>query len=352
MKSCCLVTGGAGFIGCASAPLLLERYKHVVALDILHPQVHRQRHRPVRLPPDVDLVVADVTEESSWERFLDNYTPSVILHLAAETGTAQSLQEASRHAKVNVVGLTSLLDALSKRGQKPEQIVLTSSRAVYGEGAWQSQESSKTFYPGQRDSTMLTQGKWDFEAAMALPSEAGVTQPNPISVYGVTKLTQEQILRCWGKALDVPVSILRLQNVYGPGQSLTNSYTGIVSLFAQIARKGNPIPLYEDGQMRRDFVFIDDVARAIVQALEVPPRSERTVDIGSGESTTLSALASLIAKVYRAPDPYVTGEYRKGDVRHASCSGDKAKIELKYQPRFKLEEGIRNLCSWIDEVLN
>lgn len=350
MSSCCLVTGGAGFIGCAAAPSLLKAFGRVVVVDNLHPQIHPSGRRPAALDAHVELVVADVCDPLSWDRVLNACQPSAVLHLAAETGTGQSLTEASRHASVNVVGLTRLLDALSARGIRLEQAVLTSSRAVYGEGAWQ-RATGEVFYPGQRDLRTLEAGQWDFEGAAALPFVAGRTEPHPTSVYGATKLAQEHILGAWGQAFGIPVSLLRLQNVYGPGQSLTNPYTGIVPLFARVARKGESIPVYEDGQMLRDFVSVRDVTRAISLAFEKPPQKMRILDIGSGDSTSILNLANHIARLYDAPTPHVSGAFRNGDVRHASCRIEAARNELGYEPSVALAEGLQELCRSIDLAL-
>ena len=192
------------------------------------------------------------------------------MHLAAETGTAQSLSESTRHGMVNVVGTTQLLDSLTRAGHVPGHFVLTSSRAVYGEGVWRNADGS-TFQPGLRTHAQLEAGKWDHgDGAAHVPNTVAGTHPNPINVYGATKLAQEQILSAWTGSHDTRLSVLRLQNVYGPRQSLSNPYTGIVSLFSRLAREGESIPLYEDGDITRDFVYIDDVVSALVAAIAAP----------------------------------------------------------------------------------
>ena len=154
-----------------------------------------------------------------------------------------------------------------------------------------------------------------------MPNSVAGTHPNPINVYGATKLAQEQILAAWTGSHDTRLSVLRLQNVYGPRQSLSNPYTGIVSLFSRLAREGQSIPLYEDGDITRDFVYIDDVVSALVAAIAHQPADHmRTVDIGSGVRTTIGDLAREVARYHSAPEPHVTGQYRDGDVRHASCT--------------------------------
>jgi dTDP-L-rhamnose 4-epimerase len=343
-----LVTGGAGFIGCALSQALAPRAARWVVIDSLHPQVHGDRGRPADLEPSAELVVGDVTDAAAWDALLATVRPDIVVHLAAETGTAQSLDEASRHALVNVVGTTQMLDGFGRAGFLPRHILLSSSRAVYGEGAWRS-GAGEVENPGQRSHDQLAAAQWDFPGADPLPSSAAVTVPTPTSVYGATKLAQENILRSWGGSRGVPVSVLRLQNVYGPGQSLINSYTGIVSLFSQLARDGQSIPLYEDGRITRDFVFIDDVVTSFVAAIEAGPDATRpTVDVGSGSATTIQQLAEAIAAYHNAPAPHVVGKFRDGDVRFAACSVDRASEVLGWCPAWTLEAGLASLQQWIE----
>ncbi|MCP3043459.1 NAD-dependent epimerase/dehydratase family protein [Xanthomonas euvesicatoria] len=348
MKKVCLVTGGAGFIGCAISNKLADYYDEVVVVDNLHPQIHPQQVRPSQLDPRVQLHIEDVTDPEAWERVLSICNPQTVIHLAAETGTGQSLTEASRHASVNVLGTTRMLDAFSRFGMKPARFVLSSSRAVYGEGAWIA-EDGKRYYPGQRSEAMLAQSQWDFPGLKALPFESSTTTPNPTSVYGATKLAQEHILSAWCLSYNSSLNILRLQNVYGPGQSLSNPYTGIVSLFSQLAKSGKSIPLYEDGAMLRDFVFIDDVASAIIEAA-TSNKTGVLADIGCGESLSIANIAEIAASIYNSPSPHVTGQYRNGDVRHAACSLRSASEQLNWSPKVDVNTGMRRLCHWIDSI--
>ncbi|PRI13409.1 NAD-dependent epimerase/dehydratase family protein [Mycobacterium shigaense] len=346
-----LVTGGAGFIGSALARRLVTAGYDVAVLDVLHPQVHTG-HQAIDLPPSVRLFTGDVTHAPDCDAVLRLFRPSQIVHLAAETGTAQSLSEATRHGSVNVVGTTQLLDALSRCAHVPDQLVLASSRAVYGEGAWQS--GSQTFYPQPRSHAQLLAGVWDpagptGESAVPLPSCAGRTEPRPTNIYAATKLAQEHLLAAWAAAHDTELSVLRLQNVYGPGQSLTNSYTGIVTLFARLAREQRPLEIYEDGQIVRDFVYIDDVVEALFAAIDRPATQPRLLDVGSGIPTTIHELAHRIASLCDAPEPIVVGKFRDGDVRAAKCDIEPATAELEWHPAWTLEHGLRALLDWIAE---
>ncbi|MBB2957375.1 NAD-dependent epimerase/dehydratase family protein [Pseudoclavibacter helvolus] len=345
--STCLITGGAGFIGTALSTRLPEHFDRVVASDNLHPQIHPSAERPAALDERVEFVQGDVTVPADWDRLLADVKPDVVIHLAAETGTGQSLLEASRHARVNVVGTTEMLDAFVRADALPKKIVLTSSRAVYGEGAWADDEGAVS-YPGQRSAAMLERGEWDFPGLSALPFLSSRVEPRPTSVYGATKLAQEHILSSWCLSLGVTPVLFRLQNVYGPGQSLINPYTGIVSFFAQQAKAGKTIPVYEDGEIVRDFVFIDDVADALVSGVLTSGENKHAYDIGSGEGTSVLALAQLIANFYGAPAPVINGKFRNGDVRHASCDIAEAEEALSWQPKVMVDAGVRQLCTWID----
>jgi dTDP-L-rhamnose 4-epimerase len=341
-----LVTGGAGFIGCALARHLATQVRRWVVLDSLHPQVHSNGQRPDDLVGAAELLVGDVTDSTVWDELLASVTPDIVIHLAAETGTAQSLSEATRHASVNVVGTTEMVDAFSRHGIAPEHILLSSSRAVYGEGAWERSDGER-FYPGMRTHAQLERGQWDFEGATPVPSTAETTQEKPTSVYGATKLAQEGILAAWAGARDTRLTVLRLQNVYGPGQSLINSYTGIVSLFSQWAEEGKSIPVYEDGLITRDFVYIDDVASAFVAAIASEESAVGPCDVGSGVGTTILRIAEVIAAYHKAPAPHVNGAYRDGDVRYAGCLVDGTKRQLQWEPQWSLERGVASLQEWI-----
>jgi len=346
-----LITGGAGFIGSALTRRLTTAGYDVTVMDVLHPQVHGER-AAIELPSSVRLLTCDVTHAPDWDAVLRVIRPAQIVHLAAETGTGQSLSEATRHGSVNVVGTTQLLDALNRAGHVPAQFVLASSRAVYGEGAWQ--DGTQVFYPPPRSHAQLEASVWDPEGPGAdrpipLPSRAGETETRPTNIYAATKLAQEHIVAAWAAAHDTNLSMLRLQNVYGPGQSLANSYTGIVALFSQLALQQRPLEVYEDGQIVRDFVFIDDVVHALFAAIERPAADSRCLDIGSGVPTTIHELARTLAGTCGAPEPIVVGKFRDGDVRAARCDIEPAKGELDWQPAWTLDKGLRALLDWIGE---
>ena len=347
-----LITGGAGFIGCELSSRLVDQGDRVTVMDVLHPQVHHRRGLPERLRAEVTLLPVDVTSASSWDATLRIVQPDCVVHLAAETGTGQSLTEASRHGSTNVVGTTRMTDALGATGIVPGHVLVASSRAVYGEGQWTGGADAHS--PGGRSHADLEAARWNpvdpngSGPLSPLASVAERTPAMPTSIYGATKLAQEHILGAWCAAKGAALSVLRLQNVYGPGQSLGNPYTGIVTLFARQARSREEIDVYEDGEIVRDFVFIDDVVDAMMAALDHPPRTRRTVDIGSGRPTTVMELAEMLAKRLDAPAPRISGRFRDGDVRAAFADIAPAGLELGWTPSWTIEDGMEELLAWME----
>ena len=360
MRADYLVTGGAGFIGCALATELIGRpgedgEVRIAAVDSLHPQVHPSRSRPDALPAPVALHVMDVCDAEAWNRVLENQRPANVVHLAAETGTGQSLDLPTRHTHVNVTGSAQMLEAFDRAGYRPEHILLASSRAVYGEGRWVDPQSGDVFTPGHRPIEQLERGEFNVfapsgAAARPLPHNQAEMFGNPVSVYGATKLAQEQIIKLWCLARDVPLTILRFQNVYGAGQSPHNPYTGIVGLFHRMAAAGRPIEVYEDGMIGRDFIYIDDIARCIAAALDRCPKTLRVLDVGSGDATTILEIARAIAGLYGAPSPAISGAYRYGDIRWAVAAMAPVKSELGFEARVSLEEGNQLLSAWLHDL--
>lgn len=352
MRDCILITGGCGFIGCAVISSIITRDLPIVVIDNLHQQVHPTREPNEDFPDGAILFKRDICDAETWDEVLASYRPVQVLHLAAETGTAQSLTESTRHAMVNVVGTTRMLDAFSARRVRPERIVLTSSRAVYGEGKWRDMASDTSFHALTRTHEQLMRAEWDPVNQVgdgpvdAVPHKASDSAPSPTSVYGATKLTQENVLNAWCAAHDTSNVILRLQNVYGEGQSPHNSYTGIINIFHKIARQGGSIPIYEDGDIVRDFVHIDDVANVILAALDGRADGLGIIDVGTGKRTTIQEAAVAVAEYHSAPKPHICGKFRDGDVR--SAMADITVLEkMGVVPSVALAEGLARVGGWL-----
>jgi dTDP-L-rhamnose 4-epimerase len=340
------VTGGAGFIGTALCKRLVAEGYVVSVLDSFEERVHPSGSPRVAPVDGVELRVGDVRDPADWDRVLSDARPEMIVHLAAETATGLSLLEVSRQTAANAGGVAEMLDAFSRNAMKPAHILLASSRAVYGEGAWRCGE--RVFYPGPRTAQDLRAGRWNAsyegQAAEPLPHDARLTQARPTNVYAATKLAQEHLAGAWCAAMDVPLTVLRFQNVYGPGQSLTNPYTGVALLFAAVAGRGGTIEVYEDGHIIRDFVHVEDVVEAMVLSL-ARPTVHRLLDIGSGEPITLLQLAADLARRTSAPPPIVSGAFREGDVR-AACACIEDAQDFGWQPTHSLSSDLDELLEY------
>jgi dTDP-L-rhamnose 4-epimerase len=340
------ITGGAGFIGTRLARALMAAGDDVLAYDNLNSQVHGQRPD---LDPSVRLVRGDVRDRAELRKAVHEFVPTIVVHLAAETGTGQSADEPSRYADVNVVGAAQLIEAMRTASQPAHRLVLASTRAVYGEGAYVD-GTGRLLVPPPRRAADMAAGQFglvDEHGALLTPTATPESiGPAPASVYGSTKLMQEYLLQQvqapWTNA------ILRLQNVYGPGQSLRNPYTGVLSIFCQQAMNGQVLNIYEDGEIHRDFVFVDDVVEAFVAACKTGGASGRVINIGTGERISIKEAAAKILAALDLPPARlkITGAFRVGDVRHAVADVALARGLLGWQPKVSFEKGIASLVTW------
>jgi dTDP-L-rhamnose 4-epimerase len=341
-----LITGGAGFIGSRLAKALMASGAAVLAYDNLNAQVHGET--PV-LDQEIPLVRGDVRDRTALEATVAEYQPTVVVHLAAETGTGQSGDEPSRYAEVNVVGTARLIEAMRRAKTAPRRVVLAATRAVYGEGAYAG-PGGNIIVPMPRRASDMAAGRFglfDAEGNLLTPMPTQESlPPAPASVYGSTKLMQEYLLQqtegSWNLA------ILRLQNVYGPGQSLRNPYTGVLSIFCQQALSGKILNIYEDGEIHRDFVFVDDVVAAFVAAIRTETAAGHTINIGTGQRTSIrDAAVAILSALGLARDRLrVTGDFRVGDVRHAVADITCAKQVLDWHSTVPFDKGISALASW------
>src|SRR3569833_2097837 len=311
-----LITGGAGFSGSRLAPALLATHSSskIWVIDNLHPQVHGEAAAPPKFSGNVQFIFGDVADAAVLGAAVRRARPEVIYHLAAETGTGQSYDEPVRYCAVNVIGTANLIEAI--RGvNEVRRVVLATSRAVYGEGGYRD-ANGREFVGTPRRAKAMREGDFSVPLpsdaclpAKAMPTHAGLA-PAPASIYASTKLMQEYLLTQAGQAARWRATLLRFQNVYGPGQSLRNPYTGVLSIFARQLLAGNDLVIYEDGRIARDFVYVDDAVEALVCAgsRDVPHGS--IFDIGSGRAVTILEAARLLMKsLGRREDAYrITGD--------------------------------------------
>ncbi len=351
-----LITGGAGFLGCHLVRSL-EPDHDVVVLDSLSPQVHGPyANRPADLSADVRLVVGDVRDPAVVGPLVDG--SDVVVHLAASTGVGQSMFEIRDYFDVNVTGTAVVLEACQRARQRPGRLVLASSRAIYGEGSYNC-ETCGPVVPSPRTAEALAAGRWEpICPHCSQPCHATATheesRPAPASIYAISKLAQEQAVMTIGRVADIQAVALRLFNVYGPGQSPRNPYTGVINAFIARALNGAACDVYEDGRATRDFVHVSDVTGALSMAVS-GRLDPGVINVGTGRATTLMEAASDIAEALGSPPPVVSAAYRVGDVRHiradtavATGFGVVATVDIR--------EGLRDLVaqvegqSWADET--
>lgn len=352
------ITGGAGFIGSRLASLLAGQHQ-VTVYDNLHPQAHDGNPANLALVtrPDIRLVRADIRDASVLSAAIRDANPQIVYHLAAETGTGQSFDLPARYNAVNVMGTANLIESIRSAGPSVRRVILAGSRSVYGEGACLDAGGRPTAAVPRRDQDMA---RGDFAPKDRLGRSLIPTRTNadcvvaPTSVYASTKLMQEYLLQQGFWSTGVAVGILRLQNVFGPGQSLNNPYTGVLSIFCRQIQEGRTLDIYEDGQITRDFVLVDDVVRAFARMAEVDELPPEVLDIGAGEGATILQVARrLLAMFDRSPENLrVTGAFRPGDIRHAVADISRARNGLGWEPRHNLEGGLRQLVDWSRQAVH
>jgi dTDP-L-rhamnose 4-epimerase len=341
-----LVTGGSGFIGRHLARALLERGDRVRVLDSLIEQVHPTRSRPVELDPEVELVVADIRNQAGVRTALENVDS--VVHLAAEVGVGQSMYAVDRYTSVNDYGTAVLFQELI--AQPVRRVVVASSMSIYGEGLYRTADG--TVVEDVVRSDRAAGGGWDPVDSEGRPLVPVPTpeskRPALRSVYAIGKYVQERMTLTLTRQYGMEGAALRLWNIYGPGQALSNPYTGVLAIFASRIANGKRPMVFEDGQQRRDFVHVRDVARAFLLALDRPEADGGVFNIGSGEDRTIEEVALLQAASMGRPDlePEITNQARAGDIRHNIPDLTRAR-ELGYQPREGFSEGLAELAEWV-----
>lgn len=352
-----LVTGGAGFIGSNVALKLIAKGYSVVVLDSLSEQIHGlnpDQTSPLymSIKDKVDFVKGDVCKRDDWLKALDGV--DYVIHLAAETGTGQSMYEIEKYVGTNIGGTALLLDILANTKHHVKRVVVAESRAIYGEGKYVC-PSCGVVYPLERKDEDMSKG--DFECRCPKcggPVKlVGTTEDSnilPSSVYGITKQVQGQLVHLVCKSIGVESVSFRYQNVYGPGQSLSNPYTGILSIFSTRIKNGNGLNIFEDGKETRDFVFIDDVADATILGMEVPAANGHVFNVGTGVATDVLTVAHTLCDKYGIQVPItVSGNYRLGDIRHNFADITLAKQILGFNPKWNFSDGIEQFVKWVNQ---
>ena len=357
MKNRILITGGAGFIGSHIALRLIEKGYNVTVIDNLLEQIHGTD--PVHTSPlycsikdKVRFIKGDVCDKTLLEQALED--ADYVIHLAAETGTGQSMYEIKRYIDVNIGGTALLLDILTNTKHHVKRVVVAESRAIYGEGKYHCEKCGDVYPTERKDEDMA---KGDFEChcpkcggMVTLVATTEDSAIHPSSVYGIGKQVQGQLVHLICKNIGVESVSYRYQNVYGPGQSLTNPYTGILSIFSTRIKNNKEINIFEDGLESRDFVYIDDVVDATIAGMEVAEANGHVFNIGTGIATDVLTVAKTLCKHYGKEVPLnVSGNYRLGDIRHNYADITLAKTILGFEPKWSFDQGIKQFTEWVNQ---
>jgi len=349
-----LITGGAGFIGSKLALSLINKGYSVTVLDCLSEQIHGKNPEAnsalfKSISGKVNFIKGNICNRKEIQKAVGGQ--DAIVHLAAETGTGQSMYEIEKYANVNISGTALLLDVLVNHKNSVKKFILASSRAVYGEGKYINSKS-EIVYPENRNwdemrqkNFQMTDQNDEILEAVATDEESKL---HPTSFYGITKLQQEQMVKLVCSSIGIDFVILRYQNVFGVGQSLLNPYTGILSVFSTQILNGKNINVFEDGLPTRDFINVDDTVEATVRSLEMASANNETINIGTGIATTILTVAGLLSQNYQKnTEINISGDFRIGDIRHNFADLSKMKKLLGFEPRKTFAQGIAEFTEWV-----
>ncbi|MGR3455892.1 NAD-dependent epimerase/dehydratase family protein [Pseudooceanicola sp.] len=346
-----LVTGGCGFIGRHVAAELIGAGHGVRLYDAMIEQVHGSDGAAADIPPEAAVIRGDMRDATRLAEALQDC--DAVIHLAAEVGVGQSMYEIARYVGANDLGTAVLLEAIAN--QPVRRLVVASSMSIYGEGYY-ALPSGQLYDGARRRKQDLREGRWQpagpgGEALEAVPTDE-TKRPDLASIYALTKYQQEQACLIFGAAYDVPTVALRLFNVFGAGQALSNPYTGVLANFASRLANGERPTIFEDGQQQRDFVHVRDVARAFRLALEAEEVADETFNIGSGNAYSIEQVASLLAQAMdrRDLEPEVLGRFRAGDIRNCFADIGKARAWLGFKPEHRLEDSLGPFVEWVRQA--
>jgi len=346
-----LITGGAGFVGGHITDRLVKSGYDVTVYDHLVEQVHDGR--PEYLNEDAVFVEGDVCNKEHLREHLRE--ADIVSHQAAAVGVGQSMYEIEHYVDVNTLGTAKLLDIVVNDDEVTlDKLVVASSMSLYGEGQYHCPDCKATKNPGLRSEDQLKRAQWELSCpdcgATLEPAPTPESKPaQPTSVYAITKKDQEELALSVGRAYDIPTVALRYFNIYGSRQSLDNPYTGVCAIFSSRITNDNPPLVFEDGEQLRDFVHVSDVARANQLAIERKKANMETINIGTGEPTSVNEIADSLLELYGKKnklEPEVTGEFRAGDIRHAYADTTKAEELLGFEAQTRFREGLQELASW------
>ena len=345
-----LVTGGAGFIGSYICENLLKRGHKVVVLDNLDPQIHGvDATWPDYMPAGTENIIGDIRDRNIVGNLVSEC--DAVIHLAAAVGVGQSMYKIEHYCSVSVVGTAVLLEEILKNKDSIQKLIVASSMSIYGEGAYEDEFGNGIMVNGRKLADMQNGNweHWDSEGNQLIP--VGVTESKPLkpdSIYAINKRDQEEMCLSFGKAYGIPTVAFRMFNVFGARQALSNPYTGVAAIFSNKLLLNEAPDVFEDGNQRRDFIHVEDVARAYVMALENSGADGLALNLGSGESITVLEIAKTLAdSLGKNIKPNVTSKFRSGDIRHCYADISLIKEKLGWEPQYNFNNGLGSMLEWL-----
>jgi dTDP-L-rhamnose 4-epimerase len=344
-----LVTGGAGFIGTHLVRELVARGDEVVVLDSLEEQVHNGSDPD--LPEGVELIVGDVGDPALADRALAG--AERVVHLAAAVGVGPSMYEIARYTELNTMATARFLERVVAQRPMTTRLVVASSMSIYGEGEYVC-DAHGPQAPGPRPEEQLLAQEWELVCPRCRSSLRPVPTSEakpvlPTSIYAINKRDHEEMCLVTGGAYGIPTVALRFFNVYGPGQALSNPYTGVAAIFASRLLNGRPPIVFEDGAQSRDFIHVSDIVAGILLALESEEAPGHAINLGTGVSTDVDTVARVLSSGIGVEiDPEHNGQYRAGDIRHCFADISRAERLLGFRPRVAFADGMSALVEWLE----
>ena len=349
-----LVTGGLGFVGSHTVDLLVTTGYEVTVIDNLEKQVHGEKQQiPNYHNKNVNYVCEDILSKNLLKTYLQE--TDAVIHLAAMVGVGQSMYQIERYVDVNTRATSKLLDLIVNTNNSIKKIIVASSMSIYGEGLYKCEKCSINLYPTLRKKSDLNQGRWGHLCSHCNSSLSPIptTEDKPLlptSIYAMTKRHQEEMCLLIGKTYNIPTVALRYFNIYGSRQALSNPYTGCVAIFTSRILNNNSPYIFEDGNQTRDFIHVSDLAQANVKALEKSNANYNVINVGTGNPIKIKELSDLLINLYHKNiKTHISNEYRNGDIRHCYADITKAKKLLDFDPKVKLEKGLSELESWVED---
>ncbi|MBN2327489.1 MAG: SDR family NAD(P)-dependent oxidoreductase [Candidatus Omnitrophica bacterium] len=344
-----LVTGGAGFIGSYIVDELVRRGHSVRIFDSLDPQVHANRDKPDYLNPEAEFIQGDVRDKDALQKALQDQ--EVVFHKAAAVGVGQSQYRIKHYVDVNTGGTANLLDLLANTNHSVQKLIVASSQTSYGEGYCECSDHGR-IKPEYRSEEQLQNNRWEHECPHcgAVMKTVPTPEDAPLackSIYALTKRDQEDMSLSIGGVYKIPVAAFRYFNVYGPRQSLSNPYTGVIAIFMSRLANGKQPVIYEDGRQSRDFISVHDIVQANMLAMEKEAANGLVFNVGSEKATSIREIALLLAEIYGVNiQPEITGQYRKNDTRHCTADISRIRAVLSFQPSVSLRQGLQEVVDW------